>query len=87
MSPSGSVMAINSNQSTIVGDSVTLQCTARGGPVNTFSWLRPQENRTIVDDDSELLIANLTAQDGGEYVCVVTNSAGVGMDSVTVNGM
>ena len=86
MSPSGSVMAIISNQSTIVGNPVTLQCTARGGPGNTFIWLRPQENGTIVDDGSELLIPNLTAQDGGEYVCVVNNSAGVGMDSITVNG-
>ena len=70
----------------MVGDSVTLQCTARGGPGNTFSWFSPQENGTIVDDGSELLITDLTAQDGGEYMCKVANSAGVGMDSVTVNG-
>ena len=40
---------------------------------------------TLSNEDS-IMIDNLTAQDGGVYMCEVSNEAGTGMDMVTVSG-
>ena len=65
------------------GSTATLSCEAMGGPNNTFLWLREE---VVVGNTSSLMIENVTVLESGEYVCIVNNLAGVGMDAVTING-
>jgi hemicentin len=61
-------------------DNVTFTCGSLGGPGNSFAW---SSNGQIVwgATDSSLTISNVTASDGGNYTCEVTNSAGSGSDA------
>ena len=59
------------------GDSVTLNCTARGGPDNLFSWVF---NGTSVDTHV-LTIEHFTISDSLTYECRVSNPAGGGTDT------
>ena len=58
-----------------------------GGPVNMFSWTKVRDN-TVVVNDSELMLVDLMASDGGQYMCLVENLAGKdnASRSVTLNG-
>ena len=69
------------------GDDLVLTCSAMGGPSNTFEW--QLNNVTLAGEtDSILNRTNIAAnEDGGTYTCVVSNDAGSGMDSATVNVM
>ena len=65
------------------GDNVTFTCSARGGPDNVFQWQKngadlPGENQTT------LQLTLVSATDGGEYTCVVSNAAGNETTSVTL---
>ena len=63
------------NQTYQLGDNATLQCTSMGGPGNTHQWLL--NGSEIPGENSETLtLANVTAADGGEYTCHVSNTAG-----------
>ena len=66
------------------GDNVTLNCSAQGGPGNTYQW-----QRNGMDLDSEtaqtLAISQINATDGGEYTCVVSNAAGNDSASTLLN--
>lgn len=69
-------------------DNATFNCTAEGGPDNTFTWyygdmdLDKVSGVTIVTEDgsnptySELTISDALAEDGGDYTCNVSNAAG-----------
>ena len=85
VSPEGSVLAdptvINANSS---GDA-TFNCSAMGGPGNTFSWTEIRDNRVVVNG-SELTLENIMASDGGQYQCMVENTAGSDTVNVTLNG-
>ena len=56
-----------------------------GGPYNDFTWRNVATN-DVVSNRSELILVNLTASNGGEYRCIVENSAGRDNATVTVNG-
>ena len=56
-------------------DNVTLTCSARGGPDNMFQWQRNGMNVTG-GQQSTLELNSVSATDGGEYTCVVSNAAG-----------
>ena len=62
------------------GDSVVLNCTARGGPVNIFSW---NYNGTTVYNQT-VTITNLTVSNALTYTCTVGNPAGNGTDTTQV---
>ena len=65
-------------------DNVTLNCTASGGPGNTVQWRR--NGITLPNETSYILeIFNISASQGGEYTCMVNNSAGIGSASVSIN--
>ena len=68
--------------------SIALSCEAMGGPNNTFLWVRQDLGMGSVEvgNTSLLMIESATVLDGGEYVCIVNNSAGVGTDTVPING-
>ena len=62
------------------GDSVMLNCTARGGPDNIFSW---NYNGTTVYNQT-LTITNLTVSNALLYTCQVGNPAGSTSDTTQV---
>ena len=66
------------------GDNVTLNCSAQGGPGNTYQW---QRSGTDLDNETmqTLTITQISATDGGEYTCVVSNAAGSGSASTLLN--
>ena len=58
-----------------VGETVTFTCSAQGGPDNTYQW--QNDGRNLVNEtDAILIVSNITAMNGGNYTCVVTNTAG-----------
>ena len=85
VSPEGSIQvnptAINGNDSGIA----TFTCMALGGPGNMFSWTKVRDDRNITND-SELMLVDIMASDGGVYQCTVENLAGSENDTVTLNG-
>ena len=87
VSPEGNIRVnptiINGNHS----GNATFSCMAMGGPVNMFSWTEVRDN-TVVVNDSELMLVDLMASDGGQYMCLVENLAGKdnASRSVTLNG-
>ena len=65
------------------GDSVTFTCSAEGGPGNEFQWQRnggDLENET----SANLTVANISASEGGNYTCVVSNAAGNDSETATL---
>ena len=64
----------------------TFTCMALGSPNNVFSWIRVSDN-TVVANGSELVLLDIMASDGGEYLCLVQNAGGAGSETVTLNGM
>ena len=73
VSPEGSVTVSQPGISNL-GDNVTLSCSARGGPNNSFQWALDGE--IIPVNDSVLHLVNIDASNGGDYTCTVSNAAG-----------
>ena len=75
MSPEGSVSVSPLNMAFERGQDVTFNCTAQGGPGNTYQW---QRNGTNLDNETmqTLAITQITVNDGDEYTCIVSNVAG-----------
>ena len=77
-----------------VGTSLTLSCTSRGSPPDTFTWrkdsgqvLRSTTNQMTYNDNSAVFrvdysIDSATTSDSGTYTCNVTNP--IGSDSATI---
>ena len=65
------------------GNNITLNCVARGGPDIFYQW---QVNSTNIsmETSTTLMLSNVNAYTGGEYSCVVSNSAGNNSDSTFV---
>ena len=87
--PSSSTVTIN------VDFSLTLSCTSRGSPPDTFTWrkdgnpLTQSTSITKMDYDknnavfrTDYSINSVTTRDSGTYTCTVTNP--IGSDSVTI---
>ena len=75
MSPEGSVSVSPLNMVFERGQDVTFNCTAQGGPGNTYQW---QRNGTNLDNETTqtLAFSEISANDGDEYTCIVSNVAG-----------
>lgn len=85
VSPEGSVsLSIFPTQDVYdEGDDLLLNCSALGGPNNTFEW--QQNGATLINETTSMLnISNLTANEGGTYVCVVGNAAGNDSSNITI---
>ena len=85
VSPEDSVLAEPTVSNNSLGDNQTFNCSAMGGPGNMFSWIRLYDNVTV-GNTSSLTVSVEGADDGGMYRCEVTNLAGNGSDTVTLNG-
>ena len=79
-----------------VGSSLTLSCTSRDSPPDTFTW-RKDNDPTVLQSTSitavdytntsavfraDYSIDNVTTSDSGTYTCTVTNP--IGSDSTTI---
>ena len=80
-------------------EQVKYNCTAEGGPNNTYIWMK---NGVIIDDDNRHNIETIVldtfsssvltvisvdaARDQGTYRCNVSNVGGTGEDSLNVTG-
>ena len=90
--PSSSTVTVN------VGDPLTLSCTSRGSPPDTFTWIKDNDptvlqstNITAVNytNTSAVFRANysidsVTTSDSGIYTCNVTNPIGSNTATITV---
>ena len=65
------------------GDNSAFICSASGGPDNMFQW---QKNGADLRGEKQttLQLTLVSAADGGEYTCVVSNSAGSDSTSTTL---
>ena len=82
MSPEGTVTISPDGTTVSTGDEVTLTCSALGGPNNTFSWRR--EGTPLNVTTPTLVVSNISVSEGGDYMCIVSNTAGEGSEVVTV---
>ena len=73
--PSIVMIAVSPSSIAIRNDNVTFICDTHGGPGNMIQW---QRNGANLDEETQstLQLTSVDASDGGEYTCVVNNSAG-----------
>ena len=65
------------------GDQLQLNCSSEGGPQLEYTWTF--SGSIITNANSNILTAdNITASNGGDYTCNVTNNAGSDASTVTV---
>ena len=80
-------------------EQVKYNCTAEGGPNNTYIWMK---KGVVIDDDNQHNIETIVldtfsssvltvisvdaARDQGTYNCSVSNTGGTGEDSLIVTG-
>ncbi|XP_012818358.1 peroxidasin isoform X1 [Xenopus tropicalis] len=68
------------NTEVLVGESVTLECSATGQPHPRVTWTRgdrtplPSDPRINITPSGGLYIQNVNQDDAGEYTCFATNS-------------
>ena len=92
--PSSSTITVD------IGSSLTLSCTSRGSPPDTFTW-RKDNDTTVLQSTSitavnytntsavfcaDYSIDNVTTSDSGTYTCTVTNPIGSDSATITVIG-
>ena len=63
------------------GEQLVLNCQSDGGPQLEYTWIF---SGSEISNNPTLTIDNVTASNGGEYTCNVTNDAGYDSDTVTV---
>ncbi|XP_019468810.1 peroxidasin homolog isoform X2 [Meleagris gallopavo] len=70
------------NTEVLVGESVTLECSATGHPQPQITWTKgdrtplPSDPRITITPSGGLYIQNVKQEDSGEYTCFATNSVG-----------
>lgn len=68
------------NTEVLVGESVTLECSATGHPLPQITWTRgdrtplPVDPRVNITPSGGLYIQNVDQSDSGEYTCFASNS-------------
>ena len=68
------------NTEVLVGESVTLECSATGHPPPRITWTKgdrtplPEDPRVSITPSGGLFIQNVLQDDSGEYTCFASNS-------------
>ena len=68
------------NTEVLVGEGVTLECSATGHPPPQITWTRgdrspvPTDPRVSITPSGGLYIQNVEQEDSGEYTCVASNT-------------
>ena len=89
----------SSNVTVTVGSPLTLSCTSRGSPPDTFTWRKDNTPitssfpnlTTVTHTDTEAVFQtdymfnSVTTSDSGTYTCTVTNPIGSDSETITVN--
>ena len=81
VSPYGSAAVSPLDVTSSLGDTVTLVCTALGGPDNFFLW---EMDGNFIGNESLLHLVAIDASYGGNYTCTVSNAAGTDSASTTL---
>lgn len=81
VSPEGSVSVTTSSNVVTRGENVTLVCSAKGGPEISYSWMM---NGVKIGNESTLVVIDIDASSGGNYICRVSNAAGNDSASTTL---
>ena len=84
--------------SVYAGSPLTLSCTSRGSPPDTFTWRKDSgpivqstklttvtHNSTSAVFRANFSIYSVTTSDNGTYTCTVTNPIGSDSETITVN--
>ena len=68
------------------GGALILTCSVtRGSPMSyTYVWTHVGGAGTLAETSNTLTLSRFTVSDMGMYRCEVTNAAGTGMDSITI---
>ena len=88
----------SSTVTVVVGSPLTLSCTSRGSPPDTFTWrkdsgpiVQSTSITTVTHTDTSAVfranysINSVTTSDSGTYTCTVTNPIGSDSRTITVN--
>jgi len=88
---------LSSTVKAVVSSPLTLSCTSRGSPPDTFTWKRDSgpivqstsittltHTNTSVVFRADYSINNVTTSDSGTYTCTVTNPIGSDSKTITV---
>ncbi|MGH0149173.1 UNVERIFIED_CONTAM: hypothetical protein FKN15_062838, partial [Acipenser sinensis] len=68
------------NTEVLVGESITLECSATGQPHPRISWTKgdgtplPSDSRIAITSSGGLFIQNINQADGGQYTCFASNN-------------
>lgn len=77
------------NTEVLVGESVTLECSATGHPPPRITWTKgdrtplPEDPRVSITPSGGLYIQNVQQDDSGEYTCFASNS----LDSIQATAL
>ena len=63
------------------GEQLVLNCQSDGGPQLEYAWVFESNE---IANTPPLTIDNVTASNGGDYTCNVTNDAGYDSETITV---
>lgn len=85
VSPKNSVITEPIENAVFVNENATFNCTAMGGPDNTYKWTHINTGQTV-GNEFELKIASTVASNGGSYRCVAKNNAGSDDSTSILNG-
>ena len=85
VSPEGSVLLDPVDETRDFDDTHIFTCSAQGGPNNAFQWFFNGSSVTPSSPtESSYTVSNVSASDGGQYTCVVSNAAGNSSNSTTL---
>lgn len=81
VSPLGSVSILPEFIISDFGDTVTFNCSAQGGPNNTISIVLYHDLDSAIElasgvEETSVTVTNIDTNDGGFYICTVSNLAG-----------
>ena len=87
----------SSTVTVVVGNSLTLSCTSRSSPPDTFTWMKDgtpapltptlttvTHDSTTANFRSNFTISSINETDSGVYTCTVTNPIGSDSQTITV---